>query len=425
MLANASAPLLGMADTAVIGRYGTVQALGAIALGALIFSFVFWGFGFLRMATTGFVAQARGAGDEEALRLAVMRPLLLAATLGVGLWLLATPIETVSLALLDATPLVELEAVDYIRARIWGAPAALATFVLLGTLIGLGRFRLLLFVQVFVNGLNIALDFLFAGALDMGAVGVGLGTAIAEWVGLLVAGGIVFGVLKPPSGTRWLPSKSALLDAAQLRGMFTAQLDIMGRTLMLLAGFGWFTNEGAQFGDATLAANHVLLQLVSFSAFFLDGFAYATEALVGKAVGAGDLATFDMAIRRTTELAVISAVVLTAIIAFAGDPLVALLTDLEPVRAVASEHMSWAAVYVAVSVAAFQLDGVFIGATRTRDMRNAAFWSLALFLVASWALVPSMANHGLWLAFVLYVVARGVTLGARLPGLRQDVAAEP
>lgn len=423
VLANASAPLLGMADTAIIGRYGTVAALGAIAVGALVFSFVFWGFGFLRMATTGFVAQAHGAEDEVALRLAVLRPLGLGVALGIGLWLLQTPIELGSLAMLDATAAVEAEAVDYIRARIWGAPAALATFALLGTLIGLGRFRHLLVVQVLVNGLNIALNFLFAGALDMGAAGVGLGTAISEWVGLLVAGGIVYRLMRPTDGKPWLPKGTAILDGAQLRSMFTAQLDIMARTLLLLGGFAWFTNEGARFGDATLAANHVLLQLVSFSAFVLDGFAFATEALVGRARGARDLVTFDLALARTTELAAVSAVILAVIIAFTGESIVAMLTDLEPVRAVAGDHVSAAAIYVAVSVAAFQLDGVFIGVTRTRDMRNAAFWSLLLFLGASWALVPSMENHGLWLAFIGYVVVRALTLGAKLPALRRDVAA--
>lgn len=420
VLANASAPLLGLADTAVIGRTGSVEALGAIALGALVFSFVYWGFGFLRMATTGFVAQAEGASDGDGVRLSIVRPVLMGLALGVGLWALQWPIGRASLALLDGSAAVEADAAVYIATRIWGAPAALATFALVGALIGLGETRRLLVVQVALNGLNIGLDVLFAGAWGMGAQGVALGTALAEWFGLALAGWMVIRVLRLRG--LWGPvDRAALLDGAALRGLFAAQLDIMLRTLLLLAGFGWFTNAGARFGDATLAANHVLLQLVSFSAFVLDGFAFATEALVGRARGAGDRAAFDRALWRTGELAVLAAALLAAGVAFGGRPVVAALTDLAPVRAVAAAHLPWAALYVLLSVAAFQLDGVFIGATRTRAMRDAAFWSLAGFLGLSWALMAPLGNHGLWLAFVGYVVLRALTLGARLPALRRDV----
>ncbi len=289
VLANAATPLLGLADTAVIGRYGTVVDLGAIALGALVFSFVYWGFGFLRMATTGFVAQADGAGDEPALRLAIARPLLLGALLGAAIVLLQRPIEAAALALLDGSAEVESITAAYLRTRIWGAPAALATYAVTGALIGLGLTRRLLVIQLAVNALNIGLDVAFAGPLALGAAGVALGTAIAEWFAL----GLSLALLVPALRRRrpelvpfvdW----SALLDPAALRGLFAAQLDIMIRTLALLAGFGWFTNQGARFGDVTLAANHLLLQLVSFCAFVLDGFAFATESLVGRARGAGD-----------------------------------------------------------------------------------------------------------------------------------------
>lgn len=422
VLANASAPLLGLADTAVIGRTGSVQALGAIALGALVFSFVYWGFGFLRMATTGFVAQAEGAGDGQEVRLSVVRPLLIGGGLGVGLWLLQWPIERVSLAILDGTAAVEADAATYISIRIWGAPGALATFALVGALIGLGETRRLLAVQVAINGLNIGLDVLLAGVMGLGAGGVALGTAIAEWAGLLLAGWAVVSAMRRRG--LWGPvRRAAVLDGARLRGLFGAQLDIMVRTLLLLGGFGWFTNAGARFGDTTLAANHILLQLVSFSAFVLDGYAFATESLVGRARGAGDRAAFDRAVRRTTELALVSAVLLAGAIALGGRWVVEALTDLAPVRAVAVEHLGWAALYVAVSAGAFQLDGVFIGATRTRAMRNASFWSLAGFLALSAALMPGLGNHGLWLAFVGYVVLRALTLAVGLPALRRDVGA--
>ncbi len=424
VLANASAPLLGLADTAVIGRTGSVEALGAIALGALVFSFVYWGFGFLRMATTGFVAQAEGAGDPAEVRLSIVRPLVLGLGLGLGLWVVQWPIERVSLAILDGTPAVEADAARYISIRIWGAPGALATFALIGALIGLGETRRLLAVQVAVNGLNIGLDVLFAGVMGLGAGGVALGTAIAEWVGLLLAGCMVVGALRRRG--LWGPvDRAAVFDAARLRGMFRAQLDIMVRTLLLLGGFGWFTNAGARFGDATLAANHILLQLVSFSAFVLDGYAFVAESWIGRARGAGDRVAFDRALWRTSELALVSAVLLGLAIVFGGQWAVFALTDLPAVRTLALDHMAWAALYVALSAGAFQLDGVFIGATRTRAMRDASFWALVGFLALSWPAMARLGNDGLWLAFVVYVVLRALTLLVKLPALRRDVGDGP
>jgi multidrug resistance protein, MATE family len=198
-----------------------------------------------------------------------------------------------------------------------------------------------------------------------------------------------------------------VLDAAKARKTLGANADIMVRTLALLSGFAWFTSQGARFGDTMLAANHVLLQLVSASAYLLDGYAHATEVLVGRAVGARTRAAFDRAVRSASELAGGTALVLTAVVWAAGPWVISLLTAHEPVRAAAGDYLPYTAVYVLLSFVAFQLDGVFIGATRTRDMRNAGVISLAVFLVASWLLIPDLANTGLWIAFVIYVIARG------------------
>lgn len=426
ILANASAPLLGLADTAVIGNTGSVADLGAIALGALILNFVYWAFGFLRMGTTGFVAQAVGAGDEAEVRAGLARPLLLGAGIGVLIVLLQWPIERASLGLLEAGPEVEAITAEYVRVRIWGAPACLATYALMGALIGLGASRQLLAVQVFLNGINIALDVLFAGVLDMGAVGVALGTAIAEWTSLGLALWLVSRVIRRRArSSEPFLAWSRILDRSKLREMFSAHADILVRTLLLLGGFAWFTSQGAKFGDATLASNHLLLQLVSFSAFFLDGFAFAAEALVGRAKGAADLAAFDRAVWRTTELAVVAGLLLAAAILVFGGVGVDLLTDLPAVREIARDHLTAAVVYVALSAWAFQLDGVFIGVTRTKAMRNAAFASLVGFLALSWLLIPAYGNHGLWIAFIAYVVLRALSLGVLLPALRRSLATEP
>ncbi|MGY0650378.1 MATE family efflux transporter [Luteimonas sp. A537] len=411
ILANAAVPSLGLVDTAVIGHYGSAVELGALALGALLFNFVYWSFGFLRMGTTGFVAQAAGAGDEAEVRATLARAVLLAAGLGGALLLLQWPITWLYFALMDGSAGVEAAAGDYFRARIWGAPAALALFAISGLLIGLGRSRELLLVQLLLNGLNAGLDIWFAGTLGMGVRGIGLGTAIAEWSTCAVAIIVVLRVLRVRHGDAapFLPW-ARIADWQRIRASLAANRDILVRTLCLLLAFGWFANAGARFGDVTLAANHILLQLVSFSAFFLDGFAFVAEAHVGAAWGARDSGRFRRAVRLSSELAGGTALVLAVAVLLLGDAAVMALTSLPAVREVAATHLPWAALYVLLSVAAFQLDGVFIGATRTREMRHAGLVSLGVFLLAAWPLAALWGNHGLWAAFVVYVVARAAAL---------------
>ncbi|MGY1457069.1 MATE family efflux transporter [Luteimonas sp. A534] len=418
ILANAAVPSLGLVDTAVIGHYGSAVELGALALGALLFNFVYWSFGFLRMGTTGFVAQAFGAGDEPEVRATLARAVLLAIGLGIALLLLQWPVTWLYFSLMDGSDAVEAVAGEYFRARIWGAPAALALFAISGLLIGLGRSRELLLVQLLLNGLNAGLDIWFAGALGMGARGIGLGTAIAEWSTFAVAIIVVLRVLRARHGDAapFLPW-ARIADWQRIRASLAANRDILVRTLCLLLAFGWFANAGARFGDVTLAANHILLQLVSFSAFFLDGFAFVAEAHVGAAWGARDSGRFKRAVRLTSELAGGTALGLAVLVLVLGEAAVMALTSLPAVREAAATHLPWAALYVLLSVAAFQLDGVFIGATRTREMRQAGLVSLGVFLLAAWPLAALWGNHGLWAAFVVYVVARAAALLAWYGGL--------
>jgi multidrug resistance protein, MATE family len=422
ILANAAVPLLGLADTAVIGNFGRLEDLGAIAFGAVIFSFVYWTFGFLRMSTTGFVAQAAGARDEAEVRATLWRALLLGASLGVGLLALQWPIGRVALWLLDGSAEVEAITASYFHLRIWGAPAALALFALMGVLIGLRRTRLLLFAQLFLNGLNVALDVLFVAGLGWGAEGVAIGTALAEWTTLLVVGAVVLRLLRERKrDDEPLIPIARVRDLARLKGLMSANVDIMLRTLTLVFSFAWFVRQSAIFGDDVLAATHILLQFISFAAFFLDGYAFVVEALVGESVGARDRRRFDVAVRRSTELAAGTAIGLALGVAVFGDFATALLTVHEPVRESASGAMLWCVLYVVTSFAAFQLDGIFIGATRTRAMRNAAFFSLVVFLTLAWLLVPRWGIDGLWLSFIGYVCARAVGLAYYYPSLRAAV----
>ena len=422
ILANASVPLLGLVDTAVIGNTGSVEDLGAIAFGALIFSFVYWSFGFLRMGTTGFVAQAYGAQDYGELRAVLGRALLLALILGLLLIGLQWPIEQLAFLLLNGSSEVEDISQSYFAIRIWGAPATLAIFALMGLLIGMGESRLLLIVQLFLNFSNIVLDVLFAGVFGWGAEGIALGTVVSEWVTVALALFLVFRKLKKTASANepfW--PRALILNREKLIKMMSANADIMIRTLLLVSSFALFTNQSAQYGDDVLAANHILLQLISFAAFFLDGYAFVVESLVGSAIGSKQIKLFDHSIAKSTVLAAVTAVLLSFSALIFGEFAISVLTDIQAVRDVAAGFLTFAAVYIASSFAAFQLDGIFIGASYTKQMRNASVVSIGVFVLAWWLLTPIFAVSGLWWAMIIYVIARAAALALYLPAMRKSL----
>lgn len=420
ILANAAVPLLGLVDTAVIGHSGTAADLGAIALGSLIFSFLFWGFGFLRMGTSGFTAQAAGAGDYREVRTAYGRALLLGVAIGLLLILLQYPLNLLAFWLLDGSVAVEQAAQVYMHTRIWGAPATLATYAIMGTLIGIGHTRQLLWLQLLLNGMNLILDVVFVIGFDWGVRGIALGTVIAEWTCVLVGAGVLYRVLRKPQ-TESFFIWSHIFQRSALVSTLKTNSDIMWRTLFMLTGFGWFANQGAQFGDTVLAANHILLQFLSFAAFFLDGFAFALESLVGKAIGARNRQLFDRVIVVSTQIAAACAAGLMLLLLLFGPLAINALNPHPAIQLQAQTYLPYAATYVLLSFMAFQLDGIFIGATASRAMRNAALVSLLIFLAAAWLLVEWAGNQGLWLAFILYVIARALALGAYLPALRRQL----
>ena len=422
IIANASVPLLGLVDTAAIGQTASASALGAIALATLIFSFVYWGFGFLRMGTTGFVAQAIGADDRNELHALMFRTIFLGAAIGLILVILQKLIGEFSIYLLSASDEIKDLVKDYFYIRIWGAPATLMTFSLLGTLIGMGWTKRLLWVQLFLNGLNIAFNITFVVGFEMGVKGIALGTVLAEWLTLFFAGYILFhklGMNRPLERAREL--KAQILDTAKLIALFKVNSDIMIRTFALLSGFAWFANQGAKFGDHTLAANHVLLQFVTLSAFFLDGYAHVIEMLAGKAYGAKDKSEFTLQIRQSTVLAAATAIVLALIVFAFSDAVIPLLTKDLQVQTIASNYKNYAVFYILFSFVAFQLDGVFIGVTKSKEMRNATILALIAFIGLGLILVHYYGNAGLWIAFIFYVVFRGLALGYYYPMILQLV----
>ena len=407
----------------MLGNLGTLYDLGAIALGALIFSFVYWGFGF---SAHGYYRLHRPGGwcvsDSAEVRAVVLRSLLLAVVIGVLLMILQVPLATIAFGLLGGGEQVETTARTYFYIRIWGAPATLGTFVLTGVLIGLGESKKLLLVQLFLNLLNIALDFYFAGYLQMGARGIAIGTLLAEWLALGFALLMVWRLLvrdHVDAGSLLVPQR--LRDRTRLLAILSANRDIMVRTVLLVFSFAWFTNQSAIYGDEVLAANHILLQLISLSAFFLDGFAFVGEALVGKSIGARSLSLLDTAVRRTTEMAFATALVLAFVVLIFGQQIITTLTDIAQVQELADGMLIYVVVYIVLSFAAFQLDGIFIGATLTAQMRNASIVAAAVFLAAWWLLSSRYGVVGLWWSFIIYVCARAAALLIYFPDLRRSL----
>lgn len=410
ILANLAQPVLAFVDTAVAGHLTGPQHLGGVALGGILFNFLFWSFGFLRMATTGLAAQAYGADDRVALRTHLLRALLIAGGAGLLIVLLQWPIITLGLGVLGGSPAVHESASAYASARIWSAPASLGNFVLLGYLLGIQRVTLALVLQVAMNLVNLAATLLLAVGLEWGVAGIGAGTAIAEWATFLTA--LLF--VKPFARIESV-SWRAVADPSALRRLFGVNVDIFLRSFFLLVSFGWFAHAGAAEGDVILAANAVLLNLHSFMAYGLDGFAHATEALVGSAIGARDRSSLRGVIRAAAAWSFAVALLFSVLFAVAGSTFVALLTDQLAVRSTAADFMPYVIALPIASFAGFLLDGIFIGALKTRELRNSMFLSTAVFLVTAYGLQASMGNHGLWSGMIAFMLLRAITLGLLTP----------
>ena len=417
ILANLSVPMLGAVDTAVMGHLPDAAYLGGVAVGAVVFQVIYWGFGFLRIGTTGLVAQAYGADDQAELRAILLRSLLIAGCAGVTLWLLQSPIFTVAATLFDASAEVEGYAHAYFRIRIWSAPATLANYCLIGWFIGVRNTRAALILQLWMNGLNIILSITFVVGFKWGVEGVATATAIAEYAAIALAPVLMRGQAGAPVDL------SAVFDTARLKRLFGLNFDIFIRTLCLIATFALFTRQGASMVDALLATNAVLMQLQHFLSFGLDGFAHAAEAMVGGAIGARDRTAFRQSIRITGQWALIVAAGYMVAYALAAPLIIALLTDIPDVRTSVGEYFIWLVISPLISVWSFMLDGIFIGATRTRDMRNSMILSFAVFLAAMSALQPILGNHGLWAALMIFMITRAISLGYLYRGLARDVRA--
>lgn len=418
ILSNVSVPLLGAVDTAVVGHLDSPVYLGGVAVGSLLFNYVYWGFGFLRMGTTGLAAQALGAHDGREIWATLTRGFVIAAVLSALVIALQVPIVDTAKWLFDASQPVEDLAGDYFYIRIWAAPAALANYVVLGWLIGLQRAGSALALQVFMNGLNVVLDLVFVIGFGWDVKGVALASALSEYAvigfGLLLCARI----LRREGAER---NTAALWDVTRFRRLATINGDIFIRTLFLISAFAVFTAQGAKMGDTVLAANALLLNFQMFLSHALDGFAHAASALVGGAAGARDRIAFRRSVVASTVWAAGTAFVFIAAYFLAGHLLVDVLTSLPDVRQEAYVYLPWLIVSPLISVWSFQLDGIYIGATETRLMRNTMVISFIGYVAALAILVPAYGNHGLWAALLFFMALRGVTLGIPYPAIERRI----
>ncbi|CAA6822980.1 MAG: DNA-damage-inducible protein F [uncultured Thiotrichaceae bacterium] len=413
ILSNLSIPLVGAVDTAVVGQLSHPRFMAAVAIGAIIFSSTFWIFGFLRMGTTGFVSQAYGRDDDRQVSLAFFRAGLIALVLGGLFILLQKPIAWLAFHFIGAEPDVLLLAEEYYAIRVWSAPATFLNYCILGVLIGMQRMRLVLLTQLVLNGCNIALDIAFVNGLGMDVDGVALSSLLSEYIAVL------FGL--------WLLRKQlfylreiVLSDIVQLdalKALFVVNGNLFLRTLLLMSAFYFFTAQGARFGTVVLAANAVLINMLHFLAYGLDGFAQAAEALVGGAYGKKQRQTFHTAVKVSSLWAFIMAVLIALLYAAFGENFIRTLTSIEEVINIANEYRYWLVLAPIVAVWSYQFDGIYIGATQTKVMRDTMAISLIIYIISAYVLMHYFDNHGLWAALMIFLLMRGITMAMHYPRL--------
>ena len=404
-------------DTAVIGHLEHAYNLAAVAIGSTIIFSIYWAFGFLRMGIGGLTAQAYGSEDPPEVRAIFLRGVLIGTIIGLILLIIQTPILWGALTLFEGSKETKSLATIYFEVRIWSAPAVFLNYCLIGWFIGMQNTRAILYLQVFMNGLNIVLDLYFVLVLEWGVAGVAIATLIAE----LSAG--ILGILiyrhelavYDPHG-----KSGKVLDLERLKRSLSINFDIFIRTVCLLLAFAFFTSQASGFGDRTIAAHLVLIQFQQFLAFGLDGLAHAAEALVGQSIGGKSFRALRHAVLLSSKWAVAISGLYTTVYILFGEQLISLLTNIKEVKLIAYEYLIWVIISPLVSIWSYMLDGIFIGATRSSEMRNGMLISLIIFIATAILLKPYMGYSGIWLSFIIFMIMRGVTLGIFYPRIEAD-----
>ena len=405
ILSNVSVPLLGMVDTGVTGHLESSAYLGAVAIGGTIFTFLYMGMNFLRMGTTGIAAQSYGADDNDGLRISLGQALLVSLGIALLILLLQVPIATVALALLGGDAETQVHASTYFFVRVWSAPGTLANFALIGWFLGTQNARIPLAIFLTINLTNIILDLLFVVVLGMKVEGVALASVIAEYAGLAVGVSFAVSVLRKREGD-WPIDR--LVNLSAYKAFFSINANLFVRTMALLGTFAFVTAQGARLGPSILAANAVLMNFQNLASFGLDGIAHAAEALVGKAVGQKSRRSVRNAVSLTLRWSLYFALGIAIVYVFAGGAIVRVLTDLPEVRATAMTYLPWLIASPLISVWCFLYDGVYVGMTRAREMRNIMLFSAFAVFLPAWFLTQPWGNHGLWFALMAFMASRGI-----------------
>jgi MATE family multidrug resistance protein len=405
ILANVSVPLLGAVNTAVVGHLDAPYYIGAVAIGATLFNFIYHLFNCLRMGTTGPTAQARGAGDAAEVRAMIGRALLLALGAGLLLLLLHRPLLETALWLIEASAPVEHHAREYFLVRAWALPAVLGSYAIVGWLYGLREARTPLALLVLTNGANIVLSLLFVHGFGWGVPGVAAASLIAEWAGFAI------GLLCVLRALRRLPAagrRAALLDRGRLRRMLAINGDLVLRTFCVVSVMALFMAQSAGLGDLPLAANQVLHTFLMFTSFGLDGLAHAAEAILGESAGRREREGFRRGMRAVLGWSFAVGIANSAFYLAAGGAIIALLTGQPEVRAQAEAWLPWPALMPLISVWAYSYDGIYLAAMRTRPMRNIVLLAFAAYLGVLFGIAPSYGNAGLWAALATFLGLRGL-----------------
>ncbi len=410
MVANLTTPLIGVVSTIAIGRLGDATLLGGVAIASVVFDCMFWLFSFLRTSTVAFTAQALGADEAQEIRALLVRGLAIAALIGFGLIVLQMPLGMILLDAMGGSEGVTRAARAYFAIRIWSAPIVLANFVVLGWLIGQARAGLALAIQIAINLINVAATVALVIGRDAGIEGAAVAAVMGETIGLALGIVIARAIMHQPL----IVPRAVLLDPARLWRMLTVNRDVLIRTAALITAFLFFIAQGARAGDVILAANAVLNNFLLISAFFLDGLANAAQQLCGQACGARDRTAFSDAVRLVLSWGFGFAVVVALVFALFGPWMIDVMTANSDVQRTARDYLWFVVISPPLAVFAFGYDGIFIGATWAREMRNLMILSLVCFL-ATWFALRDLGNSGLWIAMLVLYAARGGFQALRYP----------
>ncbi len=405
IVTNITVPLLGMVDLAIVGRLGDTKYIGAIAIATMIFSMIYWLFGFLRMGTSGFTAQAYGAGDIKGAADILLRSLLVGFSAALCLIVLQQPIIDLAMSIVSGSEELKAIARRYFFVNIWGAPALLSMYSFKGWFIGMQNSNIPMLIAIVINVVNICLSYIFVFILRLDIEGVALGTVIAQYVGLGMA--VWFFIARYQYVVKLINvAQSIVWD--EMKRFFRVNFDIFLRTICLIAVFSFFPITGSRFGDDTLAINTLLMQFFTLFSYIMDGFAYAGEALTGRFIGAADRVSLRRSIRVNFMLGIGLTLIFTLIYSFGGEYLLRILTDKQRIIDLSAQYYLWVLLVPIAGFSAFLWDGIFIGATASRAMLYAIAVATALFFVIYISFVSILGNNALWLALIVFLAARGL-----------------